>query len=80
MADEPDLMAELDDAEAIISGEAEKIVTEWGIRHNAQRRCPVTLCRSEEAARAAAAYRSDQLNDPCTVVSSKVTWGAWEDA
>ena len=30
----PDLTAELDEAEAIVTGRAEAIVTEWGMRHD----------------------------------------------
>jgi hypothetical protein len=80
VTDEPDLMAELDDAERIMTGEVEKIVTEWGVRQGSD---TYTLgeygpAGGQRARCLVADFR--RAGRPATLVSRKVTYGAWQDA
>lgn len=79
--DEPDLTTELDDAERIISGEVEKIVTEWGVHW----RLPAGSCvynygTDETTARGSFADASRTPGVVATLVKRKVIYGAWADA
>jgi hypothetical protein len=76
--DEPDLTAELDEAEAIVTGRAEAIVTEWGVRYG-EGRVDVygSSPRSEHLARLDVA--SGPLSGPEVVVRRTVTYGPWEE-
>lgn len=77
MADEPDLMAELDDADLIISGDAEKIVYRWGVRWSSgylRRYGRGTEGETVARMSAADALKSDQ---GASVVKQKVTYGKW---
>lgn len=80
MLDQPDLTAELDDAEQIISGEVEKIVYRWGIK----------FCAGEPGEHVSKPGWNEQATrqwveqydggKPCVVVRQKVTYGVWQDA
>ena len=78
---EPDLMAELDDADRIISGEAEKIVTEWGVHWGMQTGSRVYSYGTDETGARMSAVDAARVPDvTATLVSRKVTYGAWRDA
>ena len=74
MKDEPDLFAELDAAEDIVTGRVEAVETEWGWREPDGSVFETNL--SEAAARAIAA-RIDSR--PVTLVRRTVTYGPWEE-
>jgi hypothetical protein len=75
MAD-PDLTAELDAAEDIVTGRAEAIVTEWGVRvpYEVPRVAPYG---SDEWAARRDVARGKDLG--YALVRRTVTYGPWED-
>jgi hypothetical protein len=83
--DEPDLTAELDDAEEIVFGTVAEVVTEWGVRydyddpgHNV--RCiAIGEQRAEDIARCIAADHH-AVGQDVTVVKRTIRIGEWEDA
>lgn len=82
---EPDLMAELDDAEQIISGTAERIVTEWGVRWEDDAGWHATTVGEygpdgEKRARSLVGALARGFTNDVGVVKRKVTYGAWRDA
>ncbi len=77
MAEHPDLTAELDAAEAIVTGRAEAIVTEWGSLDSSGRL--FVYGHDEFVARSVVASRERYgLHD--TLVRRTVTYGPWEEA
>jgi hypothetical protein len=74
--DGPDLTAELADAELIVTGEAAAIEIQWGVRIPGWRR-PRNFGTDETTARMVAA---DAERHSGSLVSRKVTYGAWQDA
>ncbi len=76
MTEHPDLTAELDAAEDIVTGRAEAIVTEWGVRYGDEGRVAVfgSSPRSERLA------RMDAAASPDVLVRRTVTYGPWETA
>lgn len=83
---EPDLSAELDDAERIVNGEVAEVRTEWGVRWTdemGQHTDSLSAAhgdRAEAMARALIKPHRQRLGDPVTVVKRKVIVGEWEDA
>ncbi len=77
MADRPDLTAELDAAEDIVTGRAEAIVTEWGSLDSSGRL--FAYGHDEFVARSVVASRERHgFHD--TLVRRIVTYGPWEEA
>jgi hypothetical protein len=76
MGDEPDLFAEFDAAEAIVTGRAEAVVTEWGMRHDDCLTDVHDYGRDEGAARQSVADHA-RLNG--RLVRRTVTYGEWEE-
>ena len=74
MADEPDLTAELDAAEAIVMGGA-TVKTEWGMRHDDCLTDVHDYGRDEKAARQSVTDHA-RLNG--RLVRRTVTYGPWE--
>jgi hypothetical protein len=77
MADRTDLTAELDAAEDIVTGRAESVATEWGVRWPG-RRGGVHECDDEDTARLLAAHH-DRAGIGGALVRRTVTYGPWED-
>ncbi len=73
MPDEPDLTAELDAAEDIVTGRVDKIETEWGVRQGEHVR---TYGTDEHRARMEQKFISRRS----TLVRRAVTYGPWEEA
>jgi hypothetical protein len=77
VADEPDLSAELDDADLIVTGGVAEVRTEWGVRYtDDEGYSHVAVYYAETAARFNALPRN--LNG--TVKRRKIIVGDWEDA
>ncbi len=76
LSEEPDLTAELDAAEEIVTGRAEAIVTEWGMRHDDCLTDVHDYGRDKEAARQSVADHA-RLNG--RLVRRTVTYGPWEN-
>ena len=74
MPDEPDLTAELDEAEAIVMGRA-TVVTEWGMRHDGCLTDVHDHGSDEKGARQSVADHA-RLNG--RLVRRTVTYGPWE--
>ena len=74
--DEPDLMAELDLAEEIISGRLESVHTEWGMRHDDCLTDVHDYGRDEKAARQSVADHA-RLNG--RLMRRTVTYGLWQE-
>lgn len=74
LSDEPDLTAELDAADAIMMGHADKIETQWGVRYSSGRVSVVGASRTAERL-----ARMDAASDHGTVVQRTVTYGPWEE-
>lgn len=70
LADEPDLTAELDAAEDVVTGRVESVVTEWGVRHPTGR--VFGTGDDETTARFIARGQG-------TVVRRTVTYSPWEE-
>jgi hypothetical protein len=77
MPDEPDLSAELDDADLIISGKAAEVRTEWGVRLE-----DGSLLTNYGDGGSAAARKLAAWSTPpgMAVIKRKVIVGNWEDA
>jgi hypothetical protein len=83
MSPEPDLTSELDAArkelaEAIVTGRAETVVTEWGVRYDDLSQEPAVVGSgpdNERRARHEVACWPDG-----TLVRRTVTYGPWEEA
>jgi hypothetical protein len=80
LSDEPDLMRELDEAEEIVTGRLESVVTEWGVRYQ----CPPGLDQVDswgsdeaDARRGAAGRGYGRLGG--VLVRRTVTYGPWEE-
>jgi len=76
LSEEPDLTRELDEAEAIVTGRAETIVTEWGMRHDDCLTDVHDYGRDEKAARQSVADHA-RLNG--RLVRRTVTRSPWEE-
>ena len=78
MSPEPDLTAELDAAEDIVMGRAERVVTEWGVR--ALSGYVTKLGSDEEAAKMARMLADDHAaaGNPGALRQRTVTYGPWE--
>jgi hypothetical protein len=74
MAECPDLTAELDAAEDIVMGRAEKVETEWGVRYAPGRVGIVGMGPDNERH-----ARWETESEPGTLVRRTVTYGPWED-
>ena len=72
--DDPDLTAELDAAEDIVTGRVESVEVQWGVRYEDGRTLPYGNSRTSERM-----ARLDAATDPGTVVRRTVTYGPWED-
>lgn len=77
MPDEIDLTAELDEAEDIMTGHVETVVTEWGMRHDDCLTDVHDYGRDEQAARQSVADHA-RLNG--RLVRRTVTYSHWEEA
>lgn len=72
-------MAELDDVDRIISGEVERVVTEWGVRYDNGE----VHAANEKMARGWYDFQSKTEVGRAwgvTLVKRQVTYGAWQDA
>jgi hypothetical protein len=80
MPDEPDLMAELDAAEAIVMGTVSAVVTEWGARRPDLAGGVFNAGSDEGAERLARLIAADQERRGITgaLVRRTVTYGEWE--
>lgn len=77
---EPDLTTELDAAEDIVMGRADKIVTEWGSRDlGSDGRVFEYRNLGEIVARRATESRN-RNGVPCMLLRRTVTYGPWEEA
>ena len=76
MPDEPDLMAELDLADDIVSGRVDKVETHWGMRHDDCLTDVHDYGRDEKAARQSVADHA-RLNG--RLMRRTVTYGPWEE-
>jgi hypothetical protein len=78
LSDEPDLTRELDEAEEIVMGRAESIVTEWGVRTGSRSILDgqVAFCGFDRAGESRA--RELAAGDPGALVRRTVTYGPWE--
>ncbi len=80
MADHPDLTAELDVAEDIVTGRVEAVVTEWGVRSPSG--YVTRLGSDEEAGKVARELAEDygREGSPGALVRRTVTYGPWEES
>ena len=76
-SNEPDLMRELDEAEEIVMGRVESVVTEWGVRRRDNGND--VPCANEYLARLNAAGKNDRSFLAGTVIRRTVTYGPWEE-
>ena len=74
---EPDLSAELDDAEAIVIGDA-TVKTEWGVRHDLAADGEYVWVFGTDEHRARTEQRMFADEGPTVLVRRKVTTGPWE--
>jgi hypothetical protein len=74
-ADEPDLMAELDAAEAIVMGTVSAVETEWGVRYGDSRGTIGVYGTGPDNERHA---RWDAGGEPGVLVRRTVTYSEWE--
>jgi hypothetical protein len=75
---EPDLMAELDAAEDVITGRVETVVTEWASRDLGGSAVFEMSHLGEEAARHVVEARN-RNGVPCVLLRRTVTYGPWEE-
>ncbi len=75
---EPDLTAELDEAEEIVTGRAEAIVTEWGVRYDDLSGKPAILGAGPDNERRAR-HEARCWPDSAALVRRTVTYGSWEN-
>jgi hypothetical protein len=81
MADEIDLTAELDAAEAIVMGRIETVKTEWGARRPDLASGVFNTGSDEDAEKLARLLAADQEKRGITgaLVRRTVTYGPWEE-
>jgi hypothetical protein len=77
---EPDLTAALDEAEDVVMGRAETVVTEWGIRHADAPDGVWKYGTDEQRARKERGLVYRAAEGPATLVRRTVTYGPWEAA
>jgi hypothetical protein len=76
LSEEPDLTRELDEAEEIMSGRAESIVTEWGVRYDDLSGTAAVLGSGPDNERRA--RHEVRCFPDATLVRRTVTYGPWE--
>jgi hypothetical protein len=79
LSDEPDLTAELDEAEEIVMGRAESVVTEWGVRYDDLSREAAVLGSGPDNERRAR-HEVRCWPDSAVLVRRTVTYSPWEPA
>lgn len=77
LSDEPDLTTELDAAEEIVTGRADKVDTEWGVRYDDLSGTPAILGAGPDNERRAR-HEVTCWPDTATLVRRTVTYNPWE--